>query len=57
MVDVEVALLSLLVGRIDVGNGGVAIPFEECHLRIFSHDAFHHVIDIILHFGVGHIEH
>ena len=57
VVDVEVALLLLVVGRIDVGDHAVAVPLEVSHLRILRHDAIYDTIHVILHLGVRYVEH
>ena len=57
MVDVEVALVALVVRRVNVGDRAVAVPLKVGHLGVFGHDAVNHAKHVVLHLGVGNVEH
>ena len=56
MFDVEMRLLVFEVGRIDVGNGAVAVPFKVCDARIAGHQFVHNTENIVLHFGITEVQ-
>ena len=51
------ALVVLLIHRVDVGNRAVAVPLEECNIGIFCLQLIHNVEHIVLHLGVAQVEH
>ena len=57
MVDVEIALVLLVIWRVDVGNHTVAIPLEVCHVWVLCHDAIHDAEHIILYLRVADVKH
>ena len=57
MVDVEVALVLLVVRRVDIGYHTVAVPLEVSHVRILSHNAVDNAKHIILNLRIADIEH
>ena len=50
-------LIHLLIVGVDVGDGRVAVPFEESDIWIFSHKTIHHAKHIILNLRVAEVEH
>ena len=57
MVDVEVALVLLVIGRVDIGNDAIAVPLKVSHIRILGHNAVDNAKHIILNLRVRNIEH
>ena len=57
MVDVEVALILLVVRRVNICYDAVTIPLEVSHFRILGHDAVDDAEHIVLHFRVRDVEH
>ena len=57
MIDIQILLFLFQVGRIDIGDRAVAVPFEEGQIGILLHDLLHYTIDIILHGGIAEVEH
>ena len=57
IVDIEVLLLVLEMGREDVGDGTVAIPLEEGYLRIGCHEPVDHAEHMVLHLRVAQVQH
>ena len=57
VVDVEVALILLVVWRVDIGYHAVAVPLEVSHFWILGHDAVDDAEHIILHLRIRDVEH
>ena len=57
VVHVEVGLLVLQVGRVDVGDGAVAVPLEIGDARVLGHQPVHYAEHEVLDFRVGQVEH
>ena len=57
VVDIEVALVLLVIRRVDIGYNAVAVPLEVSHVGVLSHDAVDDAVHIILHLRVGDVEH
>ena len=56
IVDVEIALRSMLIGRIDIRDGRVAVPFEVDDVGIIGHQLVDDAENILLYLGVGEVE-
>ena len=57
MVNVEVALVTFVIRRIDIGNRTIAIPLKVGDVRILRHNAVNYAKHIILHFRIRDVEH
>ena len=57
MVDVEVALILLVIGRVDVCNHAVAVPLEVSHIGILGHNAVNNAKHIVLNLRIRDVEH
>ena len=57
VVDVEIALIGLVVGREDIGHDAVAVPLEVGHVGILRHDTIDDAEDVVLHLRVGDVKH
>ena len=57
VIDIQIALALAERRRIDVGDRAVAVPFEVSHLRMVGENGINHAKNMVLHGGIGQIEH
>ena len=57
MVDIKLSLFILQIGRINICDGRVAVPFKESHFRVRCQDVIHYAKHKILYFRIAKIEH
>ena len=57
MVNVGIALVGLVIGRVDVGDRTIAVPLKVSYIGIFGHDAVYYAKHVVLHLGVGDVQH
>ena len=56
MIDIELSLFVFQIGRIDIGDGAVAIPLKESYIRVFRHNLIDYAEYEILYFGIAQVE-
>ena len=56
MVDIKLSLFIFQIGRINICDGRVAVPFKESHFRILCQDLIHYTIYKVLYFRIAKIE-
>ena len=56
VIDIQIALLLLLIGREDVRDRRVAVPLEVSDIRVLCHQLVNDGEHIVLYLGVGEVE-